>query len=338
MFHRFLFIIITPFIFLMLLWGYSSPVKAQPPDEVSETWLKVRTNLDQFYVIIDNDFSQPYLLWNNDSLAVSPGEHEVTLVWKEINDYSSSYEFEENKTNLVQVRFGNFPIQPHSSYRTVLDGYNLRIITDERSTIYYDGEVVGVGQAELISEDGKHTIFIEHPEFGSLQQTIETNTYRKFRYARFNEDPSILSPALEYLPGGAYFSSRQYKKALITSIITTGLIANLIVQQNRYSNFESDFSTWKKAYNTAETSKDAVLYRQKVRTAEQNLKDTGLNFNITLATLAAVYLASTLDGFRKPKDGYSHSSVSWKPKVGISSSSGFARNNHPLVSLTFNLD
>ena len=51
----------------MLLLAYSSPVKAQTSNEISETWLKVRTNLVQFYVIIYNDFLQPHLLWNNDS-------------------------------------------------------------------------------------------------------------------------------------------------------------------------------------------------------------------------------------------------------------------------------
>lgn len=281
----------------------SSDLSAQKTDS-SKTWLIVLANLDQYYLVIDKDFRDAVLINRGDSLRVEPGNRHITVVWQTINDMSFTVYVDSGSTTISRKTYHSNTLNPSSSYEAIITQTNLQVVTDPNSTIYIDGKEAGVQYARALVNSGRHLLHITHPEHGDLKKHIEVTTKNVTNIARFNKNPSTLPLAAKFLPGAEYIAAKRYGRAAVSLVAIGVLGANLIRQNNNYAKRNDEYNEWVNLYQNAETSRDAITYRNSAKRVQNDLDDISTNFNRTLLITAGVYVLSTLDAFRKPREGY----------------------------------
>lgn len=292
---------------------------AQEEDSAKTSWLKIITNLNQFYTVIDGNYLEATLMKPGDSLRVKPGNRKISIVWKNINDFTFTEDISANTTFKKQITFASFPDKPRTSYKVITGEPNLRIKTDLRSSIYLDGEFIGKHTVEVLAMTGNHKLVITHPKYGSLSKKINTKIYGNTSVVRYNKSPSNLSFAAQLIPGAAYTSKKQYTRAGITYGLLGTLTVALIKQQSNYSKKHNTLMKLKQFYDNSQTTNKAINARWKVENVQDELNKIAQRFNSYLLATGIVYLISTLDGIRKPKHGYKHSSYRKKTATSISS-------------------
>ncbi|MCP9290476.1 PEGA domain-containing protein [Gracilimonas sediminicola] len=267
--------------------------------------------------MVDKKFENPHLIKRGDSVRINPGKSHITVVWRTINDHSFTINAKPGETVGRQI-VHTFPPYPKTSYKAIIGEPNLTIITDPNSSIYFDGEYVGEHIAKVVALTGKHKLVIKHPEFGSLTKRIDTKIYEQTHIERYNKSPSDLSFATQLLPGAAYVSKKQNYRAGVTYGLLAGLSIQLFRQQKAYTNKKNEFSNWKQLYNRSQTTEELIEYREKAEKAQRNLDKISEKFNAYLLGLGAVYIISTLDGIRKPRQGYKHNSNNFYANASVS--------------------
>ncbi len=323
----------TPLLISLIL--ISGNVFAQHADSLS-SWVKVTANLEQYYVVVNEDFKNPHLINRGDSVQVNPGKSHITIVWRTVNDYSFFINAKPGETvvrNIIRV----FPSYPRTSYQTIINQRNLQIISDPNSIIYINGERAGEHIVNTILKPGTHKLRIDHPEHGTLRKKVNVNNLAVTEIARFNENPSNLPFVAKLLPGAEYIASNRKGRAIITYVGLGLLTANLIKQNMSYTNKLDEYDKLVELYNTAQTTEDAIVYRRSAIQANEKLDEIGGNFNVTLILTGVFYALTTIDSIRKPRAGYTHSSGLFGPNVTLSTDVKNL-NTPPLLSLKFTFD
>lgn len=79
------------FLILLIIFLFSSTISnAQSTKTNADSgWVQITTNLDEFYVVINEDFYNPVLLNNNEYLLLASGKNQLRLVWNTINDWQT---------------------------------------------------------------------------------------------------------------------------------------------------------------------------------------------------------------------------------------------------------
>lgn len=291
------------FLFLLFITAFPGNLSAQQTDS-SSTWLKVLVNLEQYYVVIDDDFKNPHLIQRGDSVRIEPGKRKVTVVWQTISDNNSILFFEPGVTKTQRVYISSFFRSPRSSYDVIINQKNLRITTDPGAAIYIDGVYVGEHVVETLVKPGERVISTKHPEYGRLTKTIQVDTYGVTDFARVNENPSTLSFEAKLIPGVEFIASKRYKRAALTFAGLGILTSNLIRTNARYKDKNDAFEYWELRYKTSDDPSEILHFRENALETEKELQKISRQYNITLAALGAAYLLSTLEAFRKPHSGY----------------------------------
>jgi hypothetical protein len=289
-------------LFIVFILLCSTKTLAQQTD-IKDAWIKVLPQLEEFYIVVDRDFENAHLVNRGDSVKVNPGDRHITLVWRTINDHQFTTDVEAGET-IERSVYHSFPTHPRSSFHTIASQTNLLITTDENSTVYINDRRSGKHLVKTLLNPGNYQLRIEHPELGTLKKEVKVNSLNVTEVARFNENPSKLSFATKLLPGAEYIASRRYKRAIFTYVGLGLLTANLIRQNQLYSDKLDEYNEWEELYQDAKTTEDAITYRRNAMMVRDNLDEIGTNYNITLLITAGIYIISTLDALRKPKSGY----------------------------------
>lgn len=325
--------ILLPFYFILFLFS-SSQIAAQNT-EFSNAWLKVISNLQQYYVVIDQDFEHPHLINRGDSIKVAPGSRHITIVWETVNDKTFTINAKAGKTIDRQI-FHAFPTNPRSSYKTIVSQTNLIITTDPNSSIYMDGKYLGKGDAQVLRKPGAYKLLIKHPTFGSLKKKISVNTFHVKYIERYNRDPEPGIEVFNFIPAGGYIQNRQSIKTAITYVSFGAGITALIYLNNSYKKHDNNRMEFIDQYSEASTIKDAVFFRimaeREIEEIEQ-INNTMKNIGIGMI---ALYVLTTLDGMRKPRDGYKKTSnLNTKFSLQSLQTNG---NIYPSFSIYFPID
>ncbi len=241
-----------------------------------------------FYVVPDNDFHQSRLITSGDSVSVPTGEHTITMISHYFDDIFRDVFVEEGKTTLVKEQISTFRIDHNSSWKYLMNETNVIIQTDDESVIYIDDQEVGLSQASLLLNPGTYKLRIEHPDEGSLKDKIEIGYAEGLSYARYNVNPIKFNPAMKILPGAGYLINGQNQRAIGTYLVLAGL------------GF-SWYSTTQK-YNDAKSEYD--FYGDYITVSKQHLTNLKRNRDLSRLGFFGFYLLTTIDSFRKPKNGY----------------------------------
>lgn len=295
-------------------------------------WFALKTNLDQFYLIIDGDFEHSILARQDEKIKLESGARNLLIVWENINDKELTVEISPDSTTSELIVFSSFHRNPNTSFRILQAGRNLEISTDKKSDIYIDGKQVGTSTAELFLPEGDYELFIKHPESGSLKKKVHVSTRKITSIKRFNEKPNSPSFALRLIPGMSYVSNNQKGKAITTYSLLLGSLSAAFYTTLEYDKKNEEYNNQYALYLNSDNSNDAIRYRKNALSTLNKMES--LNTQLTVFTVSAItiYLASTIDGLRKPRDGY-------RTTKAINTQLGFNKsiwnsNLYPEITLT----
>lgn len=278
---------------------------AQANNENQEkNWLKISTQIEEFYLVVDNDYLNSYHFASGDSILLPIGRHELRMIWRNIDDYVSYIEIRKDQTAVKHVTFTSFKTSPNTSYQIIESQQNVSIQTDPNSSIYIDGQFKGTQYSELFLNPGKYELYIESPEYGSLTKTLSVG-YTEYTYiAQYNQNINPIPTYQKLIPGASYLSTRQYTKATVTYLGLIALTGTALYFNSNYNSKADLFEKQSQRYLEANNPQLAIALRLQ---AQNTLKEMEtLNTRITWLTIGAVawYGITTIDGFRKPKEGY----------------------------------
>tara|TARA_R110000868_G_scaffold378658_7_gene644216 strand:+ start:11053 stop:12006 length:954 start_codon:yes stop_codon:yes gene_type:complete len=286
-----------------MVYILSTSIYAQEEKE-NFGWVQIHTNLEKFYLVVDNDYQNSYFLTSGDSLKLPIYGHELRIVWRNINDYVTLVDIPLNKTVLKRINFAQFTSYPKSSYQILESRQNVSISTDNNSEIFIDGESVGTQYAELFLNPGKYDLSIINPEFGSLEKTVNVSYHEFTSVARYNENPNPIPAFAKLIPGLSYLSTKQSKKAIITYSGLALLSGTALYFNSEYNKKNDLFQLQNEEYLAATSTEEAILKRNIAKGTISDMESINEKINIATISAIAFYAITTIDGFRKPKGGY----------------------------------
>lgn len=267
-------------------------------------YLIIESNLAEFLLVIDNDFENYLEVTSGDTLTIEQGERRFRMVAPNVNDNLFSETILEDEIIGINVQVTQLKRKPISSYEILVNQTNVEIFTDRESSIYINEKFIGNAYSSLFLEPGSYYLLITHPTHGSLKKPLDVSLTDQLLISRYNQNPKRKSALLNIVPGGGYLINKDYRKAKFT-YATLGLLTAGII----YSNYRFDYIQGKISDQT-----DAILSPQN---PELVLSSSNKNFftqsdlerveqRVSRLTLTAilVYGLTTIDGFRKPRQGY----------------------------------
>ena len=304
---------------LLLAGLFQTQSFAQTPiinDTVSTAWLKLDLNLEKFYLILNNDFNNVILFSSGDSIEVPAGRNNIRIIWENVSDHSRTVNVKPGETDysFINLHISRFA---KSSYELIESGRNTAITTDLGGEIFIDGKHEGTDYTELLLQPGYHDLRIEHPEYGDLSTRFMVNKFVITEIARFNKNPNPMAFPLHFVPGAAYLRNKQYNKATYTYVALGTLTSLAVVFNNKYETKEDEYDILYEEYLTATTVGNAIEKREKALSKREELKDLNTMLTISFVSILGTYAITTLDGMRKPKEGYRGPS-NFVPLIGMS--------------------
>ena len=277
---------LTPVSLLLILIS-AFPISYANAQNIDWANLELHVNLpDSFYVLLNNEVTNAQKVAPGQAFSVPTGLRQITIVSQYIDDYTFYHQVKPNQLNTYHHTFETFRLGYKSSYQQIISNQNLVIKTDSAATIYLDGKEIGNGTANLLLNPGQYQLKSVHPEFGSFTRNVRVRAAETEIVHRYNEYQSDKSPGLFILPGGGYIVTEQDQKLILTYLTMAGLGASYLTIEQKLNKDPSEY-----LYN-----------HSKMRSLQKT----------ALLTMGAVYLITTIDGFRKPKGGYPGGKIALK--------------------------
>lgn len=249
-------------------------------------WLEFETSAtDSFFVVIDDDFENKRMITAELRVPVEAGDHKVALIFREYDDMFRNVSITQGETETLTFEPSKEEYRPYTSWNYLKFNKNVIVKTDRHSVIYIDGNKVDTAYTEQLLSPGEHDLRVWHKDFGVLKKKLNVDYGSGISLTRYNENPAGPTTFDYYLPGVAYLNKKEYVKASITYAALAGLTTGFILTNREYL--------------------DAKHYPSGTIVQQKN-KEERLSRNRTIyaAGIIAVYLYSTFDGLRKPKEGY----------------------------------
>ncbi len=249
-------------------------------------WVEFETSTtDSFFVIIDDDFESKRLITPELRIPVEPGTHKLSLIFRDYDDIFKEVSITSGETETVKFEPSKEEYRPYTSFNYLRFNKNVIVQTDRHSVIYIDGNKVDTAYSELLLSPGSHNLLIRHKDYGTLKKKLNVGYGSGISVTRYNENPEGPPTFDRFLPGVAYLSKKEYVKASITYAALAGLTTGFVLTNREYYN--------------AKHYPSGTIVQQKDR--EESLSRKRAIYG---AAIVAVYLYSTFDGLRKPKEGY----------------------------------
>lgn len=314
---------------LLLISGrtYGQPIIL---GDSTKSWVQIQVNIPEFFVKIDNKIVNFQTYEPGDSVLVPSGKHTLTIVGENVNDYRINFDVLPHQTVNKNIVFTSFPKKPRSSYQVMKSKITVRINTDPHSEIYVNDIHQGTNHIELFLPPGRHKLYIVHPEYGDLKKTIHTTFSEINEIYRYNKPPKGFSTITKFIPGIGYISQKRITRAKITYILIGGAAASWFVLNSKYNDKSESYNSALSLYNKAITSEQAIKYRLEANKYLDQMTAVNLNMKRLVIGTGLLYLITTIDGFIKPRKGYSY-----KPKLEAKISRIGTKN---YSALTFRVD
>ncbi len=320
------------FILLTLCTLFSFTTQAQSSTEQDSGWVKIYTNIPEFYLIIDDDFRNATIQHPEDSIKLTIGHHKIRLAGNNVPDKQYNVRIFANKTTTKNIVFTFRNRNPDTSYPILVNRLNFSINTDPGSVIYIDGQEVGVGGATLFLNPGYHTFKAIHPEFGALTKKIKVDYTSFGTISRYNQNPYPNRQYMRFVPGLGYLLNGQYGKAGITYAALIALSYYGISVQNEYNEKEKLYQEKFFNYESSTNYIDALRFRRETLEIQDEMEMLNQKITYTAIGISSLYLITTIDGFLKPRQGYKKESDN-RPMVNFTAFS-YSGKFYPSLSLT----
>ncbi len=319
-------------IFGTIIFFSSANLFAQTDDQ-SYGFVQFDFNLDEIFIIIDDDLVNARKYDPEEVVKLKTGTRKITVVNKDINDFNYKLDIYPDSTIVSEFNIRSFTRRPKSSYNVLNEQRNVIINTEPEGQIYFNDELVGIGTYADILPIGKQKIEVVHPEYGSLRISLKPSQYRIQEISRYNQNFNPPNIFQRILPGGSYLANKQKYKAAIT-YASLGVLGYLAYDLNQsYNNLNDSFEINQFNYLNAQSILEADIYRNAANEDLDNMDSKNTQLKSTLIGIGAVYLITTLEGLRKPRDGYK---ASPRTDTRISLTSSNFVQNTPLLTFSIN--
>ncbi len=262
------------FFLLLIIFTLQSIAIAQ---DSNTGQLLIDVNLPKpFYLVNGIDLLNAIKVDSGEVIDLSAGLYTFTIVSEFVDNHSFKVQIIPGEQIDYFYRFTVFRIGYRSSFVQLENQENLVINTDIDSEIFLDGKKIGKHYASLLVKPGIYEIETVHPTFGKLKDKIEVNWYETTDFARFNEPQVTNASAINYMPGASYLINGEKDKAIFTYFTMSILVGSYFSLDRKIREQSPIFD---------------ITKLERMQTA-------------SLIGLGVVYVLSTIDGARKPRNGY----------------------------------
>ena len=288
------------FIFISLI--YSTYAFAQ---DVEKGGIVIKSNVEDHFLIIDNDFENAVRLSDSDTLFLDPGTYRFKLASPQSNDFSFQEEILPDSIIVKRVNLiSRFYTHELNSYAPLFWKANLMVFSEESANIYVNNNRVGTSIAG-VKTDREYAIITVNNGTYSATKTVRVLPSRLQVFTVTTLPIKQKAIILSALPGASQVYKKQYVKG---SAFLVGLISattTAILFNNRFEEADKDFLRYRSLYNGSTNPIDVLRFGN---LAEKSLNDAERYSelrNAALFTAGAVYLINIADGLlSKPKRGF----------------------------------
>jgi len=267
-------------------------------------FVKFDYNLDDIFIIVDDELSSAFKYDPELLIRLEEGERKITVVHKDINDFSYRIDVYADSTTVSKVNIQTFTRNPKSSYAVLNEGRNIVINTEPEGQIYIDEELIGTGTTSSILSPGKYELMILHPEHGVLKTSLNASQYKIQEFSRFNQNHNPPSTFQRFIPGFSYLNTKRYMRAALT-YISLGTVAYLALDNNSsFNDLNRKFDEYQFNYLNAESFVESERNRIAALNTLHEMEVKRDRLTYSLIGFGIVYAISSIDGLRKPKGGY----------------------------------
>jgi len=147
--------------------GYAQIIETADSEGPFPGFLKIEVvEVDSFYVVVNNDFSNVYHFASGDSIALEQGIFRITLAKAYFRDVSFRATIREEETRSIRAHMyalTNLPAtKKQSSFPRIHWGAGTVVVSDHDSDIYVDGEYSGTGFA-VVNHSERFTVESRNP-------------------------------------------------------------------------------------------------------------------------------------------------------------------------------
>ncbi|MDY6993738.1 MAG: DUF5683 domain-containing protein [Pseudomonadota bacterium] len=315
-----LFLITIIFVPELCLSQNSSQSDSNKADGNSFGYLSVKTDVDSFYVSIDDNFNNVYHITSNDTLTISSGEHRIRLIKKNYRDLITTMNIKPDTINVLSTSllpFRNFKYHKYfSSYPRIFWGAPIIIKSDPDANLYVNDEFVGTGIAK-IDTVGNYTIQSILPSGQSTSSNIRigdnNNSYHGniFQVKEiYNRPLKKKSRYMALLPGASQLYQKDRLKGylIIGATLISGGLA--IKYQKDFSEKNNLFKSTRSSYESATNPEDALRLGELTRRQLKDANYAADKRDFMIYASLGIYLYNLIDSFLKPNTGY-------RTKIGI---------------------
>ena len=310
------FLMISMFTDLSYSQELNKPFQAQQKEIVLLTeqfddfgYLRIVTNLDSFYIVVDNNYNNYRKVFKNDSLKLTIGMRNIIIIEKSIIDYDFDVEIISDTTIAFRITLGRTTNQEvllrYSSYPRIKEGANLIILTDNDSDIFIDNKWIGHGFAKLDTIPQQYTLKTIHNTAGRTQKRIQLTANRLQIIKMYNKPRKLLSHFLTIIPGGKqYYTNHKSKSAIFFGLSITGLSLTYSYHQ-KFKNKNNAYLSLIDRYQRASSEIDAFQFGNESQSAFEAASTAAKKRNIFKYASIGIFTLNVIDTILNPvKSGY----------------------------------
>ncbi len=268
--------------------------------------MRIDSNLDDFYVVVDGNYNNEFHLSSGDSIQLETGIHQISMIAEKINDNVFNVTINPGETT---TRFKNFHISrffkaTSSSYPRFKWNANLIVMSDKNADIFVDDTYVGTGLQGLLLDKGNYSISVKSD---SYEKTITYSNYDKnLNVLNLHTLPTKKKAyAYSLIPGASQFYKQDYLKGVIFSVGFSALLVTSISYNHKLNQANKDSEQLLQNYRTAT---DVSLINQYASELEKRMGDSQTyadNTNMAMIATGGFYLLNILDAvLLQPRRGY----------------------------------
>lgn len=288
--------------------GYGSLHAQEAQTPTPTGYLKILTNVDSFYVLLNRNFKVGHKLRRGDSLQLPVGSHKIILTSRNAFDHAFVVDITAKTTKVYRVNIN--PVEAsqaylrNSAYPRLRLQANLLVLTDEDSDIYIGKKKVGRGQFKIDTSAGAYKITTRHKFAGAASRKVDVYLNRLEFVELYNKPRRSTANALTIFPGARQlYQNEKFKGLVLSGLFFSGSI--LAYHEHRdFNKKNSDYLFTRQLYRAATDEKTAIRLAQETQEKYDLAKQTADRRNIFLYVTTAVYALNLGDAFGAPRGGY----------------------------------
>ncbi|MBI3004841.1 MAG: hypothetical protein HYY49_05430 [Ignavibacteriales bacterium] len=282
-----------------------APVDSTP---VRYGFLKVISNLDKAYLIVNEDFVNAKTITPNTAIQLPVGDHSFILSHPKIMDPQFRLEIlpdqvREYKIDLDTTTSSEIVLR-NSVYPVIKLKANLVVITDNDSEVFFDSTLAGTGLAKGSLSTGLHFIQTEHPLAGTRWENVRVSSRRLKVLELYNKPERSTYWALSFIPGVSRIYADRSSKGYLLLGAAFGTLTGGLLSHTAFKKSNADYQNVVYQYNRATVESEVVRLANEAQSKLDNATTYALIRDAAFIGAVVVWVLSFVDLMHGPDGGY----------------------------------